>query len=105
MLSSGLLAGKPLLLFVNKQDLPTARGPAELEEFFRPAVEAGDRAAAAAEAEAVGGVGSPDLEEAEAGGGSAGEGARERLWRVQGMTALTGDGLGEGLGWLTDVLA
>ena len=36
VLGSPLLAGKPLLLLVNKQDLATARGPRELEEYFRP---------------------------------------------------------------------
>ena len=105
VMGSELLTGKPLLLFVNKQDLPTARGPVELEEYFRETFEK-------TAAEPMTGV--EDGAEVEAdprdmeGGGEAGGAAvlpgPQRQWRVQGICALSGDGLEDGLQWLTDVL-
>eukprot|EP01043_Picozoa_sp_COSAG02_P075862 COSAG02_NODE_15837_length_1137_cov_3.314725_2_plen_167_part_01 len=89
VMGSELLTGKPLLLFVNKQDLPTARGPTELEEYFRATVEK-------AAAEQMAGA-EADPRDAE-GGGEAGGGAAllagpQRQWRVQGICALSGDGI------------
>jgi ADP-ribosylation factor related protein 1 len=111
VMGSELLVGKPLLLFVNKQDMPTARGPEELEQYFREAVErAGAGLVDAGETGAgAGGAGAREASDLEGGGeGSAAAAAGvgpQRQWRVQGMSALSGDGIGEGLGWLTDVLA
>ena len=112
VLGSELLAGKPVLLFVNKQDLATARGPTELEEYFRAALASGIQGEHRAAED------DDDLESAaredlallggDGGGGPGGTGGggamSERPWRVQGMSALSGEGIGEGLGWLISVL-
>lgn len=102
VMASKLLTGKPLLLFVNKQDLPTARGPEELEEYFRETVQ---KAEAGHTADVEGGAVS-EARDVEGGSEtSSGTGGPQRQWRVQGICALTGDGIDDGLRWLTDVLA
>ena len=107
VMGSELLTGKPLLLFVNKQDLPTARSPEELEEYFRETVE---KAGPGQKAAAVEGGAAVEAEPSDVEGGSGvGGGAAplagpQRQWRAQGICALSGDGVEDGLQWLTGVL-
>lgn len=104
VMGSELLTGKPLLLFVNKQDLPTARAPGELEEYFREAVATGEAGQTSTDGRLEEAEGEPRDVEGGNEGGVAGLPGPQRQWRVQGICALSGDGIGEGLGWLTDVL-
>lgn len=68
MLEEVELAGKPLLVFANKQDLPGAMPASQLTSALHL------------------------------------DALRDRQWFVQGCSVTTGDGLHEGLDWLTEVL-
>lgn len=68
VLSESELAGVPLLIFANKQDMPTAMSVAEVT--------------GALELFAV----------------------KDRAWFVQGTNAISGDGLYEGLDWLSKTI-
>lgn len=107
VMASTLLTGKPLLVFVNKQDLPTARTPEELEEYFRDTIErAGAGQDSVMEGEAAAEAEHVDVEGgSEAGGSAPALTGPQRQWRLQGICALSGDGIEEGLQWLADVLS
>jgi len=89
------LAGVPLLVCANKQDLPTARSFEEIETFFQISNEGAARYALTLGDS----VGAPSTSSANASSSSMG---RRREKKLQPISALTCAGIETGIRWLVD---